>query len=127
MQNFAFSFVRGLVAVVTLLAADATAGAAEKLVYMNDWLPGGDKALPFYEWLSKQNGGPVHWNYTKFFIDKAGKVVARFDPAVTPDSVEMQAAVLAILAGTYKAPGTGDAAPSGRRGGGGGMMPPPMN
>ena len=86
----------------------------------------GDKELPFFEWLAKTQGGPVHWNYTKFFIDKNGKVVARFDPAVAPDSIEMQAAIPEILAGTYKAPGTGDAAPSGRRGGGG-MMAPPMN
>jgi len=87
----------------------------------------GDKELPFFEWLTKAEGGPVHWNYTKFFIDKNGKPVARFDPAVAPDSIEMQAAVPEILAGTYKAPGTGDAAPTGRRGGGGGMAAPPMN
>ena len=61
----------------------------------------------------------MHWNYTKFFIGKDGKVVARFDPAVTPDSVEMQAAVIEILDGRYKAPGTGDEKPAGRRGGGG--------
>jgi glutathione peroxidase len=85
----------------------------------------GDKELPFYEWLGKAEGGPVHWNFTKFFIDKNGKVVARFDPAVAPDSIEMQAAIPEILAGTYKAPGTGDAAPSGRRGGG--MGAPPMD
>jgi NitT/TauT family transport system substrate-binding protein len=30
------------------LASTVAAQAAEKIVYMNDWLPGGDKALPFY-------------------------------------------------------------------------------
>jgi NitT/TauT family transport system substrate-binding protein len=29
-------------------AMPVAARAAEKIVYMNDWLPGGDKALPFY-------------------------------------------------------------------------------
>ncbi len=79
----------------------------------------GDLQLPLYGFLTKANGGPVHWNYTKFFIGKDGKVVARFDPAVTPDSVEMQAAVIEILDGRYKAPGTGDEKSTGRRGGGG--------
>ncbi len=77
----------------------------------------GDLQLPLYGFLTKGNGGPVHWNYTKFFIGKDGKVVARFDPAVAPDSVEMQAAVIEILDGRYKAPGAGDEKPSGRRGG----------
>lgn len=40
---------RGLFAAVLLvLASTVAASAAEKIVYMNDWLPGGDKALPFY-------------------------------------------------------------------------------
>lgn len=38
----------GLAALALLCAAGAAANAAEKLLYMNDWLPGGDKALPFY-------------------------------------------------------------------------------
>ncbi len=78
----------------------------------------GDLQLPLYGFLTKGNGGPVHWNYTKFFIGKDGKVVARFDPTVAPDSVEMQAAVIEILEDRYKAPGTGDDKPTGRRGGG---------
>jgi NitT/TauT family transport system substrate-binding protein len=40
--------VRAFVAAISLLAASSFAHAAEKLVYINDWLPGGDKALPFY-------------------------------------------------------------------------------
>ncbi len=77
----------------------------------------GDLQLPLYGFLTKGNGGPVHWNYTKFFIDKDGKVVARFEPTVTPDSAEMQAAVVEILEGRYKTPGTGDDKPAGKRGG----------
>jgi NitT/TauT family transport system substrate-binding protein len=40
---------RGLIAAaLIILGSTAVAQAAEKIVYMNDWLPGGDKALPFY-------------------------------------------------------------------------------
>lgn len=43
------SLGRGLFAgAVFLLGTIGTAQSAEKIVYMNDWLPGGDKALPFY-------------------------------------------------------------------------------
>ena len=42
-----FTFV-----VVSLLNV-VTAQAADKLVYMNDWLPGGDKSIPYY---AKQKG-----------------------------------------------------------------------
>jgi NitT/TauT family transport system substrate-binding protein len=42
-----------LLAASMLALAAGAAQAADKLVYMNDWLPGGDKALPFY---AKQKG-----------------------------------------------------------------------
>jgi glutathione peroxidase len=67
----------------------------------------GDQEIPFYLYLTKSKGAPaggeVHWNYTKFFVDKNGKVVARLDPDVAPDSPEMLATVDSLLAGTYKA------------------------
>ncbi len=48
----------------------------------------GDDALPFYLYLTKSKGapvgGPVHWNYTKFVVDKNGKVIARLSPDVAP-------------------------------------------
>ncbi len=81
----------------------------------------GDEALPFSEWLSKAQlteTGPIHWNYTKFIIDKTGKPVVRIDPAVAPDSPEMLAIVQQVLEGRYKPP-TGGAPAGGRRGGGG--------
>ena len=66
----------------------------------------GDQTIPFYLYLTKSKGAPpggeVHWNYTKFFVDKNGKVVARLDPDVVPDSPEMLATVDELLAGTYK-------------------------
>lgn len=40
--------IRGLLSLLLVIAGSTVAQAAEKIVYMNDWLPGGDKALPFY-------------------------------------------------------------------------------
>jgi glutathione peroxidase len=66
----------------------------------------GDDELPLYGYLTKSKdappGGAVHWNYTKFVIDKNGNVIARFDPDVTPDSAEMKATIDKVLDGTYK-------------------------
>jgi len=66
----------------------------------------GDEELPLYGYLTKSKnappGGPVHWNYTKFLIDKNGNVVARLDPDVAPDSAEMRSTIDKVLDGTYK-------------------------
>jgi len=66
----------------------------------------GDDALPFFVYLTKSKGAPagggVHWNYTKFFVDKNGKAIARLDPDVAPDSVEMISTIGQILDGRYK-------------------------
>lgn len=66
----------------------------------------GDDELPLYGYLTRSKsappGGPVHWNYTKFIIDKNGNVVARLDPDVTPDSSEMKATIDQVLDGSYK-------------------------
>ena len=37
----------------------------------------------------------IKWNFTKFLIDRKGKVVARFEPVVTPD--ELEAEIEALL------------------------------
>ncbi len=66
----------------------------------------GDDELPLYGYLTKSKeappGGAVHWNYTKFIIDKNGNVIARFDPDVEPDSAQMKATIEQVVAGTYK-------------------------
>lgn len=53
----------------------------------------GDQKLPLYDYLTKGKdvpaGGDVHWNFTKFLIDRKGKVISRLDPDVAPDSAEM--------------------------------------
>jgi glutathione peroxidase len=49
-------------------------------------------------------GGEVHWNYTKFVVDRGGKVVARFEPDVAPTSPELGATIEEVLAGRFKPP-----------------------
>jgi glutathione peroxidase len=63
----------------------------------------GDDKDPLYTFLTgkdtdPQFGGDIKWNFTKFLFDRSGKPVARFEPATTPDSPEVTAAVEAALA-----------------------------
>ena len=57
---------------------------------------GADKA-PLYQFLT-QGGNEIEWNFTKFLVDRDGKVVARFPSKVTPDSPEVTAAIEKALA-----------------------------
>lgn len=48
----------------------------------------GDDQHPLYKKLSAQAapiGGDPKWNFTKFLVDRSGNVVARYEPATTPD------------------------------------------
>jgi glutathione peroxidase len=52
----------------------------------------GDKAAPVYKWLKKEKPGllgseAIKWNFTKFLVDRTGKVVARYAPNDTPESI----------------------------------------
>jgi glutathione peroxidase len=49
-----------------------------------------------------QTGGEIKWNFTKFLVGPDGRVIARFEPAVTPDSPEITAAIEKALAQTKK-------------------------
>jgi glutathione peroxidase len=57
----------------------------------------GDDTAPLYSYLTKDTGagiaGEIKWNFTKFLVGRDGKVVERFEPAVTPDSKEVTAAI----------------------------------
>jgi glutathione peroxidase len=57
----------------------------------------GDDQAPLYAYLTKQTGpgiaGDIKWNFTKFLVDRNGKVTQRFESAVTPDSKEVVAAI----------------------------------
>jgi glutathione peroxidase len=51
----------------------------------------GPNAHPFYIWLKRQKGGllgsRIKWNFTKFLIDRNGKVRDRFAPTTTPKAL----------------------------------------
>ena len=46
--------------------------------------------------------GDVHWSYTKFMVDRTGKVIARFEPRVAPNSPELKSTLEDVLAGKFK-------------------------
>lgn len=53
----------------------------------------GPSADPLYKWLKEQKKGilgskSIKWNFTKFLIDRNGKVTDRFSPADTPEDIE---------------------------------------
>ncbi len=54
----------------------------------------GPNTHPLYEFLKGQKGGlltdNIKWNFTKFLVDKKGKVVGRFAPMTTPSAIESQ-------------------------------------
>ena len=63
----------------------------------------GDDKAPLYTFLTDkasdpQFGGDIKWNFTKFLFDRSGNIVARFEPATTPDSPQVIAAIEAALA-----------------------------
>jgi glutathione peroxidase len=68
---------------------------------------GKDQAA-LYEFLTSDKkgttGGDVHWSYTKFVVDRTGKVVTRFEPHVAPNSPELQVTLEDVLVGKFKAP-----------------------
>lgn len=42
--------------------------------------------------------GNIHWNFTKFLVGRDGRILARFDSKVKPDSAEALKAIEAALA-----------------------------
>jgi glutathione peroxidase len=63
----------------------------------------GEDKTPLYQFLTSTSanpkvGGEIKWNFTKFLFDRNGNPVARFEPAVKPDSPEVTAAIEAALA-----------------------------
>lgn len=52
----------------------------------------GEGESPLYRDLKKSQGGlfgsAIKWNFTKFLVDREGKVVGRFAPATSPQDLE---------------------------------------
>ena len=51
----------------------------------------GDSAHPLYQYLRREKSGllgsAIKWNFTKFLIDRSGKVIGRYAPTTTPESL----------------------------------------
>lgn len=61
----------------------------------------GEDAHPLYKRLAAQPeplGGEPRWNFTKFLVDREGRVVARFEPGVRPDDERLTSKVEELLA-----------------------------
>lgn len=51
----------------------------------------GSNAHPLYNYLKNEQPGMVSaikWNFTKFLVDREGKVVKRFEPTTAPADIE---------------------------------------
>jgi glutathione peroxidase len=62
----------------------------------------GDDRHPLYAQLAeatdaKGKAGDIQWNFEKFVVSPAGRVVARFRPQVTPDDPAVIAAIEGVL------------------------------
>jgi len=58
----------------------------------------GDDKAALYHYLTENEtnpsfGGEIKWNFTKFLVGRDGAILARFEPAVKPDSPEVIAAI----------------------------------
>ena len=52
----------------------------------------GEGAAPLYKWLKKEKPGllgseAIKWNFTKFLVDRPGRVVSRYAPNDKPESI----------------------------------------
>ena len=59
----------------------------------------GPSASPLFTYLKKEKGGllgsDIKWNFTKFLVDREGRVVKRFAPADKPERLEKD--IVALL------------------------------
>lgn len=57
----------------------------------------GDDQTPLYGYLTKEadptHSGDIKWNFTKFLVDRNGKVVERFESKVTPEDPKVVSAI----------------------------------
>lgn len=67
----------------------------------------GSDITPLYQFLTDKTahpdtGGEIGWNFTKFLVGPDGKVLARFDSKVEPDSLQVTSAIEKALADNKK-------------------------
>lgn len=63
----------------------------------------GEDTCPLYQYLTSSETNPkfageIKWNFTKFLIDRDGKVIARFEPRTAPDAPEVTGEIEKALA-----------------------------
>ena len=51
----------------------------------------GDQAHPLFRWLRSEKGGllgdKIKWNFTKFLVDRDGRVIGRYAPTTKPEKI----------------------------------------
>jgi glutathione peroxidase len=54
----------------------------------------GSNAHPLFNFLKREKSGllgkSIKWNFTKFLVDRSGKVVGRYAPTVTPEGLRRE-------------------------------------
>lgn len=72
----------------------------------------GVNEIPLYQFLcdSKQGlpGGDLHWNFTKFLVDREGHPLARYELDSDPADIEFHVTIEDALAGKLKKQAAGD-------------------
>lgn len=59
----------------------------------------GPRAIPIFRAVARPAWSqPPGWNFTKYYIDRRGRVAMRLDPGVTPDSLTARATLARLLA-----------------------------
>ena len=60
---------------------------------------------PLYKFLKDQKGGifgdGIKWNFTKFLVDKEGKVVDRYAPTTSPSKIEVRDILLVFFKASW--------------------------
>jgi glutathione peroxidase len=66
----------------------------------------GSDTIPLYRFLcdSKQglSGGDIHWNFSKFLVDREGKPLARYEAGEDPADIDFHVTIEKALAGKLK-------------------------
>lgn len=65
----------------------------------------GPHAIPLYRFLCEAklgSGGEIHWNFTKFLIDRQGKPLARYEAGDDPADIDFHVTIEQALAGKLK-------------------------
>jgi glutathione peroxidase len=66
----------------------------------------GVDTIPLYNFLcdpkESVTGGDIHWNFTKFIIDREGKPLARYEVADDPADISFRVTIETALAGKLK-------------------------